>query len=169
MNLIFYDCTADHRRVNKIPFMTKKWEHSVDRIDARDLISPQFTIDYTPTMPLEFNYAYCPDLKRYYFVKTQIHRAAKKVTFSCLVDVRMTYLSDNVYSNIDFPMTILRNQYAKSSPITDKKLPINPLYHDFEVLPFETNLFMTGGSTVSPDNLRQAYEVIEIVGGVSYD
>lgn len=167
MNLIFYDCTADHRRVNKIPFMTEKWQHNVDRIDARDLLNPQFTINYEDDMPLEFNYAYCPEIKRYYFVTTQVHKAAKKVTFVCSVDVRMTWLSNTLY-DIDFPMTVLRNQYAKNSNVPDNKLPVDPSYHEFEVLPFETDEFMLRGSASGDLNLRQAYEVIEIIGGASY-
>lgn len=158
MTLIFYNCTADPRRVNKIPYMTNVWSHSVDPIEARDLLSPQFTIAYTSEMPSSINYAYCQELDKYYFVTTQVHKKAKTVTIYCNIDVRMTYLNK---STIDFPMTVTRNQYSNNSNIRDTSLPIDPSYHDFVVLPFETDLFISQG-------LRQSYEVLEITGGAQY-
>lgn len=157
MVLKFYTCSADRKRVNKLPFLSNEVTLTIDKIDSRDLINPSFTIINNSSVPLEYNYAYCPDLGRYYFVNSQIARTGNKVTIQCTIDVRMSWIRPTEYN---FPLTVLRGQFSKSN-VKDSKLPINPSFSDFEILPIDSDEF------VDSTGYFRNYEVLEIVGGVT--
>lgn len=155
MVLKFYTCSADRKRVNKLPFLSNEVTLNIDKIESRDLLSPSFTIVYNSDIPLEYNYAYCPSLERYYFVNSQINKAGNKVTINCSIDVRMSWIRPMEYN---FPLTVIRNEFATKSNIKDSKLPIDPSFSDFEILPIETSEF-------SYDLGHRSYEVLEVTGG----
>lgn len=160
--LVCCDCSADSKRVNKQPFITELYRLSLDQLEARDLINPTFTVALRENMPTTFNYAYCPDIGKYYFVLTQVQKQAAKVIIQCKLDVRMTFLNNNL---IDFPLTVLRNQFSIDSNVIDSELPINPSYHDFEILEIPTDLFaLNDNGVIYP---RQ-YDVLEVTGGAKY-
>lgn len=159
MVLKFYTCSADRKRVNKLPYLSNEVTLNIDKIESRDLLSPSFTIVYNSDIPLEYNYAYCPELERYYFVNSQINKAGNKVTITCSIDVRMSWIRPEEYN---FPLTVTRNQFAKSN-IKDKEQPIDPSYHELEIINIETDEFFN----YNPILGSIGYEVLEVVGGAT--
>lgn len=140
MQLYFYNCSDDYRRVNKT-LGEALWSHNVDPLEMTDLIRPSFTVVDESNMPLTFNYAYCPDLGRYYFVTSQEGKIAGKRTIKLLVDVRKSFI------NGDMEVCAVRNQYATKSNIPDDKYPVDPNNVEIIAIPLDNSLFAHYGST----------------------
>lgn len=134
MQLYFYNCSDDYRRVDKT-LGEPLWSHNVDPLEITDLIRPSFTIVDNATMPLTFNYAYCPDLGRYYFVTSQEGKIAGKRTIELLVDVRKSFVNSQI------PVTVIRNEFASNSNIPDDEFPVDPELHNFRVINLNNTIF----------------------------
>lgn len=134
MTLRFYNCSDDYRRVKKT-IGAAVWESTVmNPTTPVDLITPEFIIANDPAMPLTYNYAYCPDVKRYYFVTGQETSAGNKRAIQCLVDVRMSFVNSQI------PVTVIKNEFINSN-IIDNEFPVDPQLHDFKVLPLNDSVF----------------------------
>lgn len=138
MKLQFFNMSGDHRRVNKFPYMSQTTQQfNINQIEGVDLITPTFIISVPDNYELQktYNYAYCDDIKRYYFVRTIETVPAKKARIECLVDVRMSFINNN-----DFPISVIRNEFIKSN-IPDKQFPIDPNKSEIEAIPLSKEPF----------------------------
>ena len=156
MEVLFYNCTADVRRVNKQPYMTYLTTKTITSIGNMDIIYPDFTVDFVSSYPIDMNYLHIPDLQRYYFIKGMEEIAGHALHLTCEVDVAMSFLN-----NKSFPVTVIRNENIKNSNIKDTALPIDPQFHEPEVIPISTSLFQRPSGTVFGGS-PQWYDVIEI-------
>lgn len=139
MQLYFYNCSDDYRRVNKNTgnpvWAADGVTINMNQIEPVDLIRPDFIVSNNPSMPLTFNYAYCPDLGRYYFITEQKAVTGNKRIISCLVDVRKSFL------NALIPVTVVRNEFATNSNVPDNNFPVDPNLHDFRVILLDNDIF----------------------------
>ena len=89
MQIIFYTCTAERNRVDKTSYLSKREDLTGTLRDSTSIVNTAVTVqlDSAP----EFNYAYIPEFKRYYFI-TDITAVSNKLWFiSMTCDVLMTY------------------------------------------------------------------------------
>lgn len=161
MHITFYNCTADQRRVNKLPYMTQIGPSlmTIDAVNDVDIITPDFTLAYDASYPLTMNYFYIDELKRYYFITTMKEQAGTTLHIKGKEDIRMSKINGN-----DFTVSVIRNQFIKNSNIIDDSLPVDPQYHEPIVSPwsdevFASNEFPTVGQP-------EAYDVIEVQAGI---
>lgn len=156
MHITFYDCTADQRRVNKLPFMTQigPSRQSIEAINDVNIITPDFTLAYNQSYPLEMNYFYIEELERYYFITAMEEQAGTTLHIIGKEDIRMSKIKDN-----DFDVTVIRNEKIKNSNIADKSLPVDPQYHTPIVTPWSSDLFVS--SAIGTMGAAWFYEVLE--------
>lgn len=153
MVLRLFDCKADMRRVNKLPYMTEK--HATDIYNAQynlDIITPTFIVNYVADFPLHCNYAYCPDLNRYYFITSMTEDPGTSITLHCEVDVRMSFLNDN-----DFPVVVTRNEFMDKNDNRDESLPIRDNENSIKVMKYANEIF------AKKDGSPQQYDIIETI------
>lgn len=156
MEISFYKCTADIRRVNKLPFMEFITTKSISAINNLDILYPDFTLEFVSAYPVNMNYLHIPDLHRYYFITSMDEQAGNMLHIKCEVDVAMSFLNNN-----NFPVTVIRNEFIKNSNIKDSSLPVDPQYHEPEVIPIPTNLFQKPSGTAAAGT-PQWYDIVEI-------
>ena len=162
MTVTFYRCTADHRLVDKTSKMTQIFPATIEAINDVDIITPRFTVaynsDYVDHEDLSsINYFKIDELSRYYFILDMVEQAGTTLLIDALCDVRMSFIKDN-----DFEVVVIKNEKIKNSRIIDKSLPIDPQYHEPEVLPLYTDLFehtAVGSHITQP----RWYDIIETI------
>ena len=146
MELIFYNCSDDYRKVNKT-LGTALWASQVmNPTEIVDLIKPSFTIAASPQMPLTFNYVHCPTLGRFYFVTSQQSLPGAKKTIDCLVDVRKSFVNSQI------PVTVIRNEFASNSNIPDNEFPVDPVLHSFKVIELDGTVFSDSYRVIKTTN-----------------
>lgn len=154
MYIIFYDCTADIKRVDKSPYMTEKIRYNTfEQPSNVDILRPVLTLTFQPPIPKSYNYCYIDTLERFYFITSMSEDLGGVIRIECLIDVRMSFINGS-----DFLFSMIRNEYRKTN-VPDKELPINPSYHEPEVLPYDNNLFKIS-SGIGPGTPGW-YDVIE--------
>lgn len=159
MNITFYDCTADHRVVNKAPYMRPLLTvNSMEVTYNMDIINPVFTLEYNSNFPLHCNYCYCAELNRYYFILTMTQDPGSILTIRCQEDIRMSHIRPN-----DFSMVVTRNEYIRKSNIPDKSLPINADFHIPIIIPFDNSLFQERPDTLFHANQPLYFDIVETI------
>lgn len=141
MTLTFFESTSDHRRVDKTTFITQKETYTAyNQIETLDLIKPTFIVANNKndhSIQKTWNYAYCPDLKRYYFVLSMDAIKGKKMEINCLVDVRMSFLN-----GAEIPVNVIRNEKIKSN-VPDNKFPVDPNKVTIDLIKLNSEMFMS--------------------------
>lgn len=163
MTVTFYKCTADKRLVDKTSKMTSIMPGTIIDADNNvDIIAPSFTVEYNanyvnPESISTINYLKINELNRFYFIRDMIEMPGTKLLIDALCDVRMSFINGH-----DFPVSVVRNEKIKNSRIVDKSLPIDPQYHEPEVLIYNTDLFYEPlfGSI-------RSYDIIETQSGTA--
>lgn len=159
MELYFYNCSDDHRKVYKT-LGSPVWESTVmNPSEIVDLIRPSFSIIADPAMPLTYNYAYCPTLGRFYFVTGQQSLPGAKKVIECLVDVRKSFVNSQI------PVTVIRNEFATNSNIPDNEFPVDPMLHGFKVIPLDGTVFSDSYRVMKTANTGINYELEEVEEG----
>lgn len=157
MKITFYDCTADKKRVNKLPYMTSKITfNTFEPINAVDIVKPVFTLEYESEIPLSYNYCYIDELKRYYYILSMSQDPGNLITVRCLEDIRMSKINGN-----DFEVTVIRNEHIKNSNIIDKSLPVDPQYHEPEVTPWSSDIFQFANTELLLGGQPRYYDILE--------
>lgn len=167
MTVTFYKCTADKRRLNKLPFMSQVYSATIEADNNVDILSPDFTVAYNGNYVdhetnSAINYFKINELNRFYFVTDMVEMPATTLKIKGLCDVRMSFINGN-----DFEVSVIRNEYIKNSKITDKSLPINPKYHEPEIIPYDTDVFFNSPSAFHPYGLLQCYDILETQSGTA--
>lgn len=135
MAVSIYLYTVDKKR-----FSLKKIEPSSAAIPCffrkdTSLIRPTFEIrsekNGAPSITdmSAINYAYCPELKRYYFVLDIIYVTAVITQIQCEVDVLATYQLDILNTNA----FVMYSQRVFDSRITDTRFPLTNAFYDAAV------------------------------------
>ena len=151
MELYFYNCSDDYRVVNK-NIGQSIWSSTVmNPVEPVDLIRPEFTIANNSQMPLTFNYAYCPDLGRWYFVTGQRAVTGNKRIIECLVDVRKSFVNSQIEA------TVIRNEFATKSNIPDDEFPVDPTLHTFKVIELDGSEFNGSYRIMKTANIGLTY------------
>ena len=136
MYVTFYDCTADIKRVDKSPYMTEKARYNAfEQPSSVDILRPVLTIAFQPLVTTSYNYCSIDSLNRFYFITSMSEDQGGVLKIECLIDIRMSFINGS-----DFLFSMIRNQYRKTN-VPDAELPIDPAYHEPEVLPYDNNLF----------------------------
>ena len=94
-----YNCSSDHRRVTKSIDLVATY-NNVDIKENTSIVDPIFKLSKPPdvdSLPVQFNYLYCPYLKRYYFVNDVVYCTGGILEIHCHVDVLYTY-KDYIYA-----------------------------------------------------------------------
>ena len=90
-----YQNTAEKIVVDKTAYLTQQFELDILIKDNTSVMDPTFYFSFTSTQSMTkyriTNYAYVPDLDRYYFIKNFRIVRSGVVELNCHVDVLMTY------------------------------------------------------------------------------
>lgn len=89
--------------------------------DTIDLLNPIVLVNYNAAF-LNSNYAYIPELKRYYFIENIGLETARRMRVALRVDPLMSF-KDSI---LDATVTVLRNENIGPTNVVDSKLPIDP-------------------------------------------
>lgn len=86
-----------------------------------DILVPFVVLDYKDEW-LSCNYAFIPQLSRYYYIDTMTLQTAKKVALRLRCDVLMSFKEEILLA----VATIVRNEQIGSTNVIDNMLPIDP-------------------------------------------
>lgn len=107
--------------------------------DNLDILSPVIVLAYNASY-LGANYAYIPDLGRYYFIRDQILTPGKQIALQLNVDVRMSWDAGiRGCSGV-----VVRSQSIGSNYFPDDKLPVDPRRVWLESIPLAGHSFRVG-------------------------
>lgn len=143
MTVTLYNYQGDERRVDKSSKVLKKTV-AMNPVDATNLLSPSFTIDYDASI-LNANYAVVDDFNhRSYFVSPPTLIKGGRLLFQFSVDVTQT---PNFLTILG---TIKRNENVKNSPVSDDMYPLKDGRQMMKILPLpvaplENSVYYTAG------------------------
>jgi len=104
-------------------------------LDTENAVSPNVVLAYSTGID-RCNYAYIPQLHRYYWVKTISEVIGGMCTLTLQTDVLMTYKPDIM----DTSLMIVRKSTGGSGMIPDSQLPLYP-YKNLKVIEFDNKPF----------------------------
>lgn len=130
MTLTLYTTTSDPRVVDKQLSIIASGL-TIHPLQNFNIITPVIYLDYADSY-LNANYAYIPDLHRYYFVNNLDLELGKRIIFSLSVDVLMTYANQIRACNA----TVVRSEMFPPNQVPDDKLPVDPNARDLRVIEF---------------------------------
>lgn len=118
MQVTLYSSTADPRRVHKQQYLTKI--ATVDAIIYYPLVieAPKFEFRYIRNY-INVNYAYVPELNRYYFTNSPTLESGRTIVITCEVDPLMSFKDDILNLNC----ICIRNEKKFNEYITDNNIP----------------------------------------------
>lgn len=129
ITLELYRCPSDERMVSKTLNDKFEFKHITFKDDT-SIINPVFRVgvikDNTEAMDTvgwwrKFNYCYCPNLERYYFITDITYTRQGLVELSCSVDPLMSFKDDILAST----QLITRQENKIQKYIPDQSLPIH--------------------------------------------
>lgn len=104
-----------------------------------DILSPVVVLAYNASY-LGANYAYIPDLGRYYFIRDQILSPGKQIALQLNIDIRMSWDAGiRGCSGV-----VVRSQSIGSNYFPDDKLPVDPRRVWLESIPLAGHNFAAG-------------------------
>lgn len=92
-----YESDADRRYLDKTEWLVDIYKdgYVCDLIDANSIVNPTIRIQNTKNVSMKTltraNYAYIPELRRYYFIDNIVILSNQQIQYSLSVDVLMTY------------------------------------------------------------------------------
>ena len=149
ITLELYRCPSDERMVSKTLNDKFTFNHITFKNDT-SIINPVFIVgaikDNTEPMDTvgwwrKFNYCYCPNLERYYFITDIIFTRQGLVELICSVDPLMSFKDDILNSK----QLITRQENKQQRYIPDQSLPIHSQVKT-EIREFGENV---GGTTMT--------------------
>lgn len=128
ITLDLYRTPSDERMINK----TLNDKFSFDKINLKQdcsITHPEFVLGKTSsTEPIDtvgwwrkFNYCYCSNLDRYYFIRNIVFQKTGLVVLQCEVDPLMSFKDDILNST----QLVTRQEYKQQRYIPDTSLPIH--------------------------------------------
>ena len=129
ITLELYRCPSDERMVSKTLNDKFVFNHITFKKDT-SIINPIFIVgaikDNTEPMDTvgwwrKFNYCYCPNLERYYFIRNIVFQKTGLVELQCDVDPLMSFKDDILNST----QLITRQENKIQKYIPDQSLPIH--------------------------------------------
>lgn len=104
-----------------------------------DILAPLVVLAYNASY-LGANYAYIPDLGRYYYIQDQILSPGKQIVLQLNIDVRMSWDAGiRGCSGV-----VVRSQSIGSNYFPDDKLPVDPRRVWLESIPLSGHNFAAG-------------------------
>lgn len=141
MNITLYNCTAEHNRVYKIPFLTNIGTIEGTLRDSESVTELQIEMQVHPldfNLYMGCNYIYIPDFNRYYFVVDIEVVSTQLLVYHLSIDVLMSYYEPiiNLKGFID------RNEIYDddSKNLVDKKRVVYEGY-DVDDIPISNSVF----------------------------
>lgn len=128
ITLDLYRTPSDERMVNK----TLNEKFSFDKINLKEdcsITHPVFILGKTSSTEAmgtvgwwkKFNYCYCSNLDRYYFIRNIVFQKTGLVELQCDVDPLMSFKDDILNST----QLVTRQEYKQQRYIPDSSLPIH--------------------------------------------
>lgn len=131
MTIDIYSTTDDNRVVNK-QLTSIASSLTVRPTETIDIMNPTFIVDYSASY-FAANYLYCDTLGRYYYINNISLETGRRMTLHCSIDVLKTYAN----ALPDVVATVIRSaSVGRPTPITDKKLPVDPNRYELKSAKF---------------------------------
>lgn len=93
MNLKFYVSTAEKERLNKTTFLSQETPIIGEPVDDFDILNPTFTVINPPNYLNGFNYFYCEETQRYYFLDKPRILSGNRVEITGNVDPLFSHMA----------------------------------------------------------------------------
>lgn len=146
MTLTLYSTSDDNRVVNKT--LTTLGSLTINPTEGLDLINPKFIINNNSSY-YSANYCYCDTLGRYYYINNITLDTGRRMVLHCAIDVLKTYAA--ALANVE--ATVIRSaSVGGPTPITDKKLPVDPHKYELKSIKFDRSF--------QQDNNKSCYVLI---------
>ena len=129
ITLELYRCPSDERMVSKTLNDKFEFKHITFKNDT-SIINPVFIVGAIKnnTEPMDtvgwwrkFNYCYCPNLQRYYFITDITFTRQGLVNLTCSVDPLMSFKDDILNSS----QLVTRQENKQQKYLPDQSLPIH--------------------------------------------
>ena len=129
ITLELYRCPSDERMVSKTLNDKFEFKHITFKNDT-SIINPVFIVGAIKnnTEPMDtvgwwrkFNYCYCPNLQRYYFITDITFTRQGFVNLTCSVDPLMSFKDDILNSS----QLVTRQENKQQKYLPDQSLPIH--------------------------------------------
>ena len=129
ITLEIYRCPSDERMVSKKLHDKFVFKHITFKNDT-SIMNPVFIVgaikDNTEPMDTvgwwrKFNYCYCPNLERYYFISNIVFQKTGFVELRCDVDPLMSFKDDILNST----QLVTRQENKRQKYLPDQSLPIH--------------------------------------------
>lgn len=130
MTITLYTTDSDPRQLDKQLSVIAS-DLTIKPLQTFSILTPVITLNYALAY-LNANYAYISELDRYYFISSIDLELGKRITFSCTVDVLMSY-KDSIKN---CPATIVRSEAYPPGAVVDDKLPVDPNKKELKVIEF---------------------------------
>lgn len=108
MKIVFYKCTSEYNRINKI--LVEPLEVEGKMRNEVNIINP--TIELT-TNPLGYNYCYIPELNRYYFINSITIKYTGYYIVSLALDPLYTYKDELLQTVVIVSQVETGNKYQE--------------------------------------------------------
>lgn len=119
MNITLYNCTDDERKLNKTLTAVKTTD-AVLLNDGFSYLAPSLLLRGSPADFVGVNYAYIPDLGRYYYIRDITIEHADRVRLYLSVDVLMSWRTQI----LDLDVIALRSTNHGNQYIIDNKIQL---------------------------------------------
>lgn len=137
-SITLYRNSAEPNRVDKSDYLYHITTLQGTLRDECSITDPIITVEYNPEEQfLEYNYAYIPQFKRYYYITDIVHLRTGLLELTMIVDVLMSFQTA-ILSCKGF---IERNEFTNNPLLIDKKRVIEQGY-DIETYEVENNVFV---------------------------
>lgn len=138
MKLFLYNTSSANNVINKE--LTDEVELDVVFKGVADFINP--TVELMSKTPLTQNYAYIPDLGRYYFINDRETFPNKKYTLHLECDVLMTYKDDILNSTATVSRSPHSNKYFDGGDYRNEVKNEHKRYESDTTLEFSDNTIL---------------------------
>lgn len=148
MNLKIYNNSSDPRATQKSLSLVADLS-AVQLTDQTSIENPSFLLDYNSAY-INANYAYCPEMKRYYFITGREIRNGNQMILNCHVDVRMSFRSQILASSIIADRSSSAGDPYVPDPMVTVKDSVQTIIRKVSTTPFtgpggSNNLVLTIG------------------------
>ena len=129
ITLELYRCPSDERMISKTLHDKFEFKHITFKSDT-SIINPVFIVGAikNTTEPMEtvgwwrkFNYCYCSNLERYYFIRNIVFQKTGLVELQCDVDPLMSFKDDILSST----QLVTRQENRQQRYLPDNSLPLH--------------------------------------------
>lgn len=145
MILELYKTKDSNNVINKV--LTNKKDYDIKLKDKTNIINPTILLS-SENLLVDYNYAYIPDFKRYYFIKDISINSKNLYVINMECDVLESFKEDILNSYAYIINSDNGNDYYNSNYESEVRKEVNLYFSDKEIIKENSNLIIINGRGV---------------------